>query len=277
MRLKEAQLLGVLAIIAGGIIVLSLWSGGSEDKDAAAQQQSQAADAKAQPQDTANPEDWLSSPAQGKQRSGAASSQGAAASVRVDGSVQPAAPRADLATAELDKMLLNQSPTPLLQGQAPAPQIAQADQGAARVHVVKRGDTLGAISAKYLGSSAKWKFILEANRGIINKPEDLRIGMKLDIPTLDKSSAPAAAAAAPAAPVALTAVTLAPAAPGQAAQPAVAGGAKFYDVERGDSLWLIAKKVYGNANDWKKIQEANKDQLGESGKALKPGMRLVIP
>jgi nucleoid-associated protein YgaU len=200
----------------------------------------------------------------------------------VDGSAQPAAPRADLASAALDKILDQNPPQQIpLQAQAPAPQgkaagvaqVAQADQSAARVHVVKKGETLGGISAKYLGSSAKWKFILEANRDIINKPEDLRIGMKLSIPSLDTPSAPAAAVA----PALLTAVAPAPAAAGQAAQPAAAAGAKFYDVERGDSLWLIAKKVYGNANDWKKIQEANKDQLGESGKALKPGMRLLIP
>jgi len=168
MRLREVQLLGVLTIIVGGVIVLSLWSCGPKKENAEAQKQQNPA-----------PE----------------------GNVAAAGTAQPAAPAADQAGASLDKILEQPAQHPPVQAQATAPQgqgagaaqATQADQGAARMHIVQKGDTLGAISAKYLGSSTKWKLILEANRGIITKPEDLRPGMKLTIPSVDTPSAPAAA------------------------------------------------------------------------------------
>jgi len=36
---------------------------------------------------------------------------------------------------------------------------------------------------------------------------------------------------------------------------------KTYTVAKGDSLSKIAKEVYGSANQWKKIYEANKTRL----------------
>ncbi|MEA1065209.1 peptidoglycan-binding protein LysM [Erwinia sp. HR93] len=60
---------------------------------------------------------------------------------------------------------------------------------------------------------------------------------------------------------------------------AVAAGAtesKFYTVEKGDTLSAIAKKVYGNANDYNKIFEANKPMLSHPDK-IYPGQVLRIP
>ncbi|HJS58621.1 MAG TPA: LysM peptidoglycan-binding domain-containing protein, partial [Vicinamibacteria bacterium] len=44
----------------------------------------------------------------------------------------------------------------------------------------------------------------------------------------------------------------------------------------GDSLSKIAKRVYGNANAWKRIFEANKDVLKDPDK-IYPGQKLKIP
>ena len=44
----------------------------------------------------------------------------------------------------------------------------------------------------------------------------------------------------------------------------------------GDSLSKIAKREYGNANDWKRIFEANKDILKDPNKIF-PGQKLKIP
>jgi nucleoid-associated protein YgaU len=61
---------------------------------------------------------------------------------------------------------------------------------------------------------------------------------------------------------------------GAAAAPATA--AKTYTVKAGDTLSTIAKAQLGNANDYMKIFEANKDQLSDPNK-IKPGQVLRIP
>ena len=49
-----------------------------------------------------------------------------------------------------------------------------------------------------------------------------------------------------------------------------------YTVVKGDTLGGIARKFYGRASQWVRIQEANKDLL--KGKTvIRPGMKLTIP
>ena len=47
-------------------------------------------------------------------------------------------------------------------------------------------------------------------------------------------------------------------------------------VQPGDSLSKIAKREYGNANEWKRIFEANKDLIKDPDKIF-PGQKLKIP
>lgn len=61
-----------------------------------------------------------------------------------------------------------------------------------------------------------------------------------------------------------------------AARPARAGSATTYVVEDGDSLWVIADRVYGQGIRWKEIFEANRDQLA-SKDDLRVGQVLRIP
>ncbi len=49
-----------------------------------------------------------------------------------------------------------------------------------------------------------------------------------------------------------------------------------YEVRRGDSLWSIAQRVYGDAARNRDIREANKGKIGPNDK-LEEGMILVIP
>ena len=51
---------------------------------------------------------------------------------------------------------------------------------------------------------------------------------------------------------------------------------KTYVVVSGDSLSKIAKREYGNASEWKRIFEANKDILKDPNK-IYPGQKLKIP
>lgn len=77
--------------------------------------------------------------------------------------------------------------------------------------------------------------------------------------TVDPSVAPVAAAAAAA-----------------ASGGASSGKGRTYTVAAGDSLSKIAKNFYGNAGQYMKIFEANKDKLSDPDK-IKVGQELVIP
>jgi nucleoid-associated protein YgaU len=52
--------------------------------------------------------------------------------------------------------------------------------------------------------------------------------------------------------------------------------ATVYEVTSGENLSQIATHFYGNANEWKTIFEANRDQLAEPDR-VKPGQMLKIP
>ncbi len=131
-------------------------------------------------------------------------------------------------------------------------------------YTVKSGDSLGAIAKKFYGRASKWRVIAEAN-GITN-PAALKVGSVLTIPDLPDEKRPSAsketktADAAPAA---------------KEAAPRAAAG-DTYTVMPGDSLWKIAKKVYGKGSLWKSIYEANRKLLPKPG-ALKVGMKLIVP
>jgi nucleoid-associated protein YgaU len=51
---------------------------------------------------------------------------------------------------------------------------------------------------------------------------------------------------------------------------------RTYTVQPGDSLSKISKQIYGDANKYMKIFDANKDKLSDPDK-LKAGIQLVIP
>ena len=52
--------------------------------------------------------------------------------------------------------------------------------------------------------------------------------------------------------------------------------ARTYVVQSGDSLSKIAQRHYGNANEWPKIFEANRDQIKDPD-LIHPGQTLKIP
>jgi nucleoid-associated protein YgaU len=60
-------------------------------------------------------------------------------------------------------------------------------------------------------------------------------------------------------------------------QPAPSGGPRqTYTVQAGDSLSRIAKQFYGNADEYMRIFDANKDKLNDPNR-IQIGQELVIP
>lgn len=51
---------------------------------------------------------------------------------------------------------------------------------------------------------------------------------------------------------------------------------KLYTIKSGDSLSRIAKREYGNANDWRRIFEVNQDTIKDPDKIF-PGQEIRIP
>ena len=51
---------------------------------------------------------------------------------------------------------------------------------------------------------------------------------------------------------------------------------RTYTVKQGDSLSKIAKQFYGDVKQWRKIFEANKDQISNPDR-IQPGWVLKIP
>jgi len=68
--------------------------------------------------------------------------------------------------------------------------------------------------------------------------------------------------------------------PGQGTPPEVAPAdsefTQWYEVKKGDTLWKIAKEVYGDGSLYPEIFKANQDTLSDPDK-IKIGQKLRIP
>ncbi len=95
---------------------------------------------------------------------------------------------------------------------------------------------------------------------ILGKNDDDAGRKKADFSTVESGSSSTAPAPHPAA----------PAAPGSM------GGGRTYTVQAGDSLSKIAKREYGDASQWKRIHEANKDLI-KNPDLIHPGQTLKLP
>ena len=63
---------------------------------------------------------------------------------------------------------------------------------------------------------------------------------------------------------------------GVASTAPVVDAAQTYTVVKGDNLSKIAKQFYGNANRWRDIFDANRDQISNPD-LIRPGQVLKIP
>jgi len=56
----------------------------------------------------------------------------------------------------------------------------------------------------------------------------------------------------------------------------VAGDDEFYIIEKGDTLWKIAEKAYGNGSKYTKIVDVNREVIKDADKIF-PGQKIRIP
>ena len=65
-------------------------------------------------------------------------------------------------------------------------------------------------------------------------------------------------------------------APAGTATAGTATASRYYTIKSGDTLSKIAKEQYGDANQYKKIFEANREVIGDPDK-IYPGQQIRIP
>jgi len=263
MKLKEAQLLGIVALIAVAIILLCMWGGGHDPTEPAVTEDQ--AVSISGPDAGAGVADLAQDIAGDQPVAPAAPARKAAATELTVGGQPPAAAATE--NAAISTAIEDYAPQDIPLAPAPAAPATAAPAAptaapAPQTHVVQRGDTLEAISLKYYGTRQRWQEIVSANKGL--DPKRLRVGMKLTIPAAESSTSNRVAAAASALP-ALSATVNAP-----------ASGQRSYTVQKGDSLFLIAKKCYGDGSRWKDIQAANPERTADA-RTLRPGVVLIIP
>lgn len=66
------------------------------------------------------------------------------------------------------------------------------------------------------------------------------------------------------------------AAPATSERPDTKEPAQNYSVKSGDSLFMIAKRQYGDGNRWREIYERNKAVIGANPNLIKPGQVLQL-
>ena len=250
--MKEAQTLGILAVIAVCIILLCMWGGGRDlDRMYSDLQDGESADATQVDGSRGAVTDTSPSP--------------------VDPGL-PAVTRHTTRTVreitEAERLDELESKQPRDIGFEPRADDEGADEDVAPevapepvVHIVVKGETLSSISRRYYGSANKWQRILDANTDVVSDPRSLRPDMKLTIPEAKEDAAQVAEGRE------------------GLARPALAAGdvgLKTYTVQKGDNLWRIAGRLYGEGAQYKKILAANSDILTDPDR-VKAGMVLVIP
>jgi len=121
-----------------------------------------------------------------------------------------------------------------------------------KTYVVAAGDTFIGIAEKVYGDRTKWQVIFEANRKQVPDPGRLPVGQKLVIPPLSKSALKV-----------------------EKPLPRAARDLSHV-VQRGDTLYKLAEKYYGDGSLWKEIHKANRKSIPNPDR-LELGQRLVIP
>jgi nucleoid-associated protein YgaU len=179
------------------------------------------------------------------------------------------------------------APEPVLPEPPPAPQRP--------VHVVAKGETLTTIARQYYGDDGPrlWRRIWEANKDTLPDPHRLDLGQSLVIPGLPTAPAPAETQVADAA----GAATGDEAPAGDETEPSAtlddlarrfkvrldegevvddpAAPPPTYTVQKGDTFYSIARKVYGDASLAARLVRTNRDRVPDA-RRLQVGQKILL-
>ncbi|GAG50719.1 unnamed protein product, partial [marine sediment metagenome] len=130
-----------------------------------------------------------------------------------------------------------------------------------KTYTVQEDDNLWKLAERFYGDGSLWTRIDDANRDVIPPSNVLQVGTVLVIPEVGPGTAevlppPSRVEGPPPLPPAADTTT--------------------YTVERGDTLYGIARKLYGDGNLHTTILEANRDRVPDPRK-IPVGTVLVIP
>ncbi len=121
-----------------------------------------------------------------------------------------------------------------------------------KTHVVSSGENLWDISVKYYGDGFKWVDIATANK--IADASVIEEGQEVVIPSSEEDNVVITEETTDITTESITATT--------------------YEVVKGDSLWKIAVRAYGDGYQWVKIASENKLV---NPNIIHPGNILVLP
>lgn len=135
---------------------------------------------------------------------------------------------------------------------------AQSTENSSQKHKVLKGETLWTIAQQYYKTGSDWKKIADANN--ISNPQKIEVGQELAIPetTADVSTAT---------------VNLGTESTASANVTSAIKGAT-YKVVKGDSLWKIAVRAYGDGYKWATVAKENKLK---NPNVIHTGNILILP
>jgi len=126
-------------------------------------------------------------------------------------------------------------------------------EGLPTTYTVKQGDHLWSIAESFYNSGYNWTDIASVNH--LDNPSQIEVGQELTIPKV--------------------AVKVATVSQQQTTDTTIEGDT--YTVIKGDHLWDIALRAYGDGFRWTDIYQANQDLIGPNPGLIEVDMNLVIP
>lgn len=164
-------------------------------------------------------------------------------------------------TPQISDVGLTTTPTPAPQDQTPKDVKLVEDEGKLvpanlpTSYTVAKGDHLWSIAEKFYKSGYNWVDIARENK--LANASKIEVGQKLSIPK------------AAARKQTYQEKTLA------SGQSAIDGTS--YAIVKGDSLWNISVRAYGDGFAWTRIYEANRELIGSNPGLIEAGMKLQLP
>lgn len=125
-------------------------------------------------------------------------------------------------------------------------------QGLPTTYTVKAGDDLWSIAESYYNSGYNWLDVAQANQ--LEDPNLIEAGQSLIIPKVAVKQ-----------PTIITTESVATI------------DTDTYTVEKGDHLWEISVRAYGDGFRWAEIYTANKDIIGSNPSIIEVGQLLTLP